>query len=115
MSYQSTHREKLMAALSAAEQLVAESPHEPYGVHVTGAVPRFGGEVGVDLHFGADPEGVTALSVFGGVVAERDGTTRDGERFHETTCLGRFAEVPFWAWTRTEVEEAESEQGPVAA
>lgn len=115
MSQQITdRRDRLMAALSAAEHLVSMAPAAPAAVDIAHHSSWPADSIGVELHFHHAPAQLAALAdALGAEVVERRGEF-GGTEFVESVTAGVLGEVPFRAWTRM-VVAAEAEQGPVAA
>lgn len=128
MSTQSTdHRERLMAALSAAEHLVSRAPVAPDTVGITHHTDWPAGAIGVDMHFRRNPDGLRA---FAGAVGVGLGTVLGefgGAEYAEVTAHGVLGDVPFRSWVQVAVSvvvawapavvetPAEAEQSAVAA
>lgn len=113
MTSNPTHRERLMAALSAAENLVAQSPAEPYTVDISHHSEFPAAAVGVLIFFRKDPAGVCALAAAMGVEPSRTASEFGGRPLVDIAASGELDGVPFLAWTRT--YEADEQPADVAA
>lgn len=108
-----THMDRLMAALSVAVQVTAESPVVPTHVRAEEHI-GFEPPVGVLLYLHHDPEGVRAAAErFGLAVQERP---RDGDAVY-TYADGERDGVPFrfWALTDAPVEAVTEAAGGAVA
>jgi len=112
-----TYRDRMMAALGAAEKLVAISPVDPYEV-VIGSRGEWGFApgtpansetdfvIGVTLQF-TQPNQVLAFgSAVNADVEERPRADSGGRPVVDTVAAGGVDGVPFYAWTRTSVPQA---------
>jgi hypothetical protein len=113
-----TKIDRLMAALSVAERLTAESPVAPDSVAVTehtafGYIPgAFVWAIGVVLNMHRDPDGVRAFAEAFGVEVKAE-LWNDGSDVH-TFADGVVGGVPFRAYALMEVT-AEADGGSAVA
>lgn len=89
-----------MAALSAAENLVAQSPAEPYTVDITHHSAFPADSVGVLIFFRRDPGGVREFAAAMGVEPSWTASEFGGRPLVDTVASGDLDGVPFLAWTR---------------
>lgn len=102
-----------MAALSAAENLVAQSPAEPYTVDVSHHSAFPADAVGVLMFFRQDPNGVRDFAAAMGVEPGRTAAEFGGRPLVDTVASGVLDGVPYMAWTRV-YETAEQPAGVAA-
>ncbi|MFJ1667431.1 hypothetical protein ACIOK4_13785 [Streptomyces bottropensis] len=96
-----THR--LMAALSVAERLTAESPITPSNLRVDGHSDWASPLIGVLLYFHRDPEAVRVFAEHFSLTVLQRGCGEDDEY---TLADGVVDGVPFRAWSLTEVKSS---------
>ncbi|MCM2427349.1 hypothetical protein [Streptomyces sp. RKAG337] len=100
MNSHPSQRERLMAALSAAENLVAQSPAEPYTVDITHHSAFPADAVGVQIFFRQDPGGVREFAAVMGVEPVEMASEFGGRPLVDTVASGDLDGVPYLAWTR---------------
>lgn len=104
-----TKIDRLMAALSAAEQMAANSPAIPTAISVQ---DNLDGSFTVEVFFHHRPEDVAAFAAaFGSVASARPHYGDDTKTY--TSADGSVDGIAFRAWSLDAVVVAE--QGPVAA
>lgn len=100
-STEPTKVDRLMAALSLAEKLTAESPVIPSNLRVDNHADWSSASIGVLFYFHRDPGAVRAFAEHFSVPVSRRGCGADDEY---TLAEGVVDGVPFRAWTLTTVE-----------
>jgi hypothetical protein len=115
MSEQSTDpRRGLMAALSAAERIVALSPVPPAALRVQQHSALPADTFGVELHYAA-PEAVRGIATSLGVETVTDRFWFGESLYVETAAVGYLDGVAVRAWTQTLATRAEIEAHDRAA
>lgn len=99
------YRDRLMAALSAAEQLVASAPTAPTTVSTVsrpewGYLPGYELPIGVEIQFHRNPEAVLALGRAVDAMVVDEAGEYDGRAFVDTVAAGEIGGVQFRAWAR---------------